>query len=54
MRNNLTKTNCIVGLAIMLLSSALISLAQNTSHPSATAKTVKKIERYLEELNKIG
>lgn len=49
----MTKIYYITALIILLLSINGASLAQNTSF-RATPKTVKNVERYLEELEKIG
>lgn len=49
----MTKINYIAILTILLLSVAGVSFAQNTSW-RATPKTVKKVNDYLEKLDKIG
>ena len=49
----MTKTDHITALTILLLSIAGLSLAQNTGL-RATPKTVKKVEDYLQKLDKIG
>src|SRR5215213_9069273 len=53
MSNKMTKINYITILTILLLSAVGVSFAQNTGW-RATPKTVKKVNDYLGELDKIG
>src|SRR5687768_12050478 len=53
MSNKLTTMIYLCALGILLFSSACPSFAQNMVRP-ATPQTIKKIEQYLEKMDKIG
>src|SRR5688572_33089933 len=53
MSNKLTTTTCLCALVILLFLIACPFFAQNTAPPS-TPQAAKKIEQYLERMDKIG